>query len=95
MSRENTKLQKDYNDMVASNKKLQVDIQAMHDTRIVEDIAINKLGMSKPENYQMVYIDLGKENRADVIAKNSAKMEKKGIVAMIGQSFYNVLEYFN
>lgn len=57
-------------ELVASNKKLQFEIDRSLDLKNVEAIAQNELGMRRAEKYQTVYIDLEQVDYVEKTAKN-------------------------
>ncbi len=52
------KSQKELNNLVATNKRMEMEIEEALDLKKVESIATDKLGMRRPEKYQTVYVAL-------------------------------------
>ncbi len=62
-------LKGEYEDLVNEQIQLNVQIDAMADLNNIEVIAA-EMGMSKIQQHQIEYINLGSEDRAEVIAVN-------------------------
>ncbi len=65
-SRANT-LKSEYEHLVNENIQLNVKIDAMADLNNIEQIA-RDMGMSKIQQHQIQYVDLGSEDRTEIIA---------------------------
>lgn len=76
-----SKLEKEYNDIIATNQDLQVKIDKAVDLEQLQTIASERLGMVSPERYQMFYIDMQQGDYAETYADNEKTKER---VAMIG-----------
>jgi len=94
----NDKLQSEYNQIADENKRINVEIDSNVNLSKVEDIAINRLGMKKPEKYQTVYINVIGDDFVTVpdgtttgpLASNTVGSE---FYATIIKTLGNVLEY--
>ncbi len=62
-------LKGEYEDLVNEQIQLNVQIDAMADLNNIEVIAA-EMGMSKIQQHQIEYVNLGSEDRAEVIAVN-------------------------
>lgn len=72
-----------YNDIKNGNIQLKAEIQNGMDLNKVREIAENKLGMQKPDKYQIVYIRVPKTDVTKVAeANNSAGTPNNGIISM-------------
>lgn len=76
-----SKLEKEYNDIIATNQDLQVKIDKAVDLEQLQNIANDKFGMVRPERYQMFYIDMQQGDYAETYADNVKTRER---VAMSG-----------
>lgn len=75
------KLEKQYNEIIATNQDLQVKIDKAVDLEQLLTIANEKFGMISPERYQMFYVDLSQSDFAQVCSdENNRETE----VAMSG-----------
>ncbi len=70
------KLEKEYNDVIATNQDLQVKIDKAIDLEQLQTIVSEKYGMARPERYQMFYIDMEQGDVAKTF-KDEKKTEKK------------------
>jgi len=90
----NLLLKKQYEEIAEDNKRINVEIDSNVNLSKVEEIAINRLGMKKPEKYQMVYIDVVGDDfvkTADLpVAAGTVRSE---FYAAIIKTLGNVLEY--
>ena len=60
--------EKELTDIIATNKRVEMEIEHALDLKTVESVAVERLGMSRPEKYQTVYVDL---NQVDHVEKIS------------------------
>lgn len=79
----------EYNDIVDKNVKLNVDIQSKTDLDKVRQVAEQKLGMTKPDKNQIVYVDVPK---SDFTLLNDKYTESRptGQGLSISTLFYNI-----
>lgn len=83
-----------YNSLVASNQQMSIEISKMMDTSKIEEMAITRLGMSRPEKYQIVYINVDKKDYVEFATKD-IKTSQNGFLASISKSFGGLLEYLD
>ena len=74
------------------NKQKEIEINKKLDMKVVEKRAIEELGMQKPENRQIVYIDVKKADTSGVV---ETKKETSGFVKGLKGFISDVVEYFN
>ncbi len=87
-------LKEEYNAIADENKRLQVEIDSALNLSNVEQIAMNELGMAKPEKYQTVYVDIKGDDYVEVAEETEEEpAEGKQFYATIIQTLGNVLEY--
>lgn len=75
------KLEKEYNNIIATNQALQVKIDKAVDLEQLQSIAGEKYGMARPSRYQVFYVDM---EQADVAETHTAKKESKNDLKMSG-----------
>ena len=92
LSKNNAVLSKQYEALVAENKKLQVDIQAFEDPKYIEDIAVNQYNMVKPSQDQIIYLDIGNDDYVSTPLIGTPKSAHSNVIIAF---FYNVLSYFD
>ncbi len=87
-------LKSQYEELADANKRLQVTIDSSLNLANIEEIAINRLGMRKPEKYQTVYINVTGDDYAEVTSSPQASNSRANqFYATIIQTLGNVLEY--
>ena len=72
-------LQSEYNSIVAANQDLQAKIDKAVDLKKLQTVANEKFGMVRPERYQMFYIDMQQEDKAENVAQDKAGDEREKI----------------
>ena len=80
------KLEKEYNDIIATNQDLQVKIDKAVDLEQLQVVANEKFGMVRPERYQMFYVDMQQDDFAKTYAneeKSDNKVAMKGVTGTI------------
>lgn len=95
LSRKNIALQKEYQDIQAENRMLQISINSKQDSKTVEEIAMSRLSMVKPEKYQIVYVETPKKEYAEVVGKEEQSNLIKNFMASIGRHFSEAVAYLN
>jgi len=85
-------LKNDLNEMKEANLLLETDIAEQVDLKYIEQEAIERLGMKKPENYQIVYIDVPSMSYTVQNKNIEAEEENKhsGIVEYIYNAFLKI-----
>ena len=76
-----SQLEKQYNEILATNQDLQVKIDKAIDLEQLQTVANEKFGMVRPERYQMFYVDM---EQGDVIETYASKDTARKKVAMNG-----------
>ncbi len=66
-----------YNEMKNENSRIKVDIEKQMDLGKIREIAENSLGMHKPDKYQIVYVNVPKEDFA-AVSETYANSDKSG-----------------
>lgn len=89
-------MQNELNELTEANTQLKLDIEKNLDLKKIEEIAINELGMKRPDKYQVVYVNIEQNDYAEVVCENET--EHKGISAAlgaIGSGVSHFMEYIN
>ena len=78
----------------AELRALELEIETKNDLRVIEDIAVNQLGMTKKENITKEYISLCEED--NVILENNVEEEKENgsLLSAFSDRFAKLAEYF-
>lgn len=75
-----------------SNKQKEIEINKMTDMKVIEKKAVDELDMRKPDNSQIIYVDVKKENTETVV---SAETDSEGgFWDSVCGWFGDVWEYF-
>ena len=90
---EKEKLQKQYALLVDDNKQKEMEISRKVDIKVIEKKAVDELGMQKPDNSQIVYVNVKKENSEVVV--NAAPAEEDSLWDSVKGWFSDVWEYFS
>ncbi|MBM6828278.1 septum formation initiator family protein [Anaerotignum lactatifermentans] len=68
----------DLTDLKAQNAILEAELAEQVDLEYIKQEAINRLGMSEPQSYQIVYIDVPKQSYTIQYASDTAEAETEG-----------------
>ncbi len=74
-----SKLRDEYNSVLATNQSIQVKIDKTIDLNQLQSVAGEKLGMVRPERYQMFYVDLEMEDKTENSAEAKAQTTEKAV----------------
>lgn len=89
-----TTLKKNYNSVVAENQAIQAEIDRTLDLEELQRVATEEYGMTRPERYQIYYIDMGFGDSGMVVADSEGENDEqplKGASGMIVDSM-NIYE---
>ena len=87
------KLEKKLAMVVDENKQKEIRINQSLDMKVIEKRAIEELGMQKPDNSQIVYVDVRKENHVEAAGDNKPKSGRNE--NSVKRFFMAIWEYFN
>lgn len=88
MNMENIKLKKELETLNNANAQLQLVAEQSINLSYVEEYAKENLGLQKPQNYQIEYINV---NKQDLIDNNVINENKNWIEEIV----FNIIEFFN
>lgn len=77
------KLQKELNKLKEYSSQKAFELEKSIDLDLVEETAVNKLNMTRPEKYQMVYVNIKQDDVTEVTAKDAEGI--KGIFGIFGK----------
>ncbi len=80
--------------VVDDNKNKEIEINKKLDMKVIEKKAVEKLGMQKPDNGQIIYVDVKKANSTEVKGEET-KEESNSLFNGIKTALNNIEEYFN
>jgi hypothetical protein len=70
-----------------------MEISRKVDIKVIEKKAVDELGMQKPDNSQIVYVNVKKENSEVVVYADTA--DESGVWESVKGWFSDVWEYFS
>lgn len=79
-----TKLKKEYNSIVAENQAIQAEIDKNLDLEELQRVATEEYGMTRPERYQVFYVDMGFSDTGMRIAENESEKEEPSLAGASG-----------
>ena len=79
---------REYEQLMDENGRMQVELEGKMSLRNIEQYAAEQMGMSKMEAYQIQYVDLGGDNKCEVLIP-----QKQGFWQQINNWICSVLEY--
>ena len=83
-------VQNQYDALLSENRRMQVELEGKTSLRSIQEAA-EALGMSRAENYQLEYVDLGENDRVVVTSDESSWLEASA--AAVRDAFDRALEY--
>ncbi len=79
----------------AELRALEIELESKNDLRVIEDIAVNELGMIKKENIDKEYITLSEEDCVLLAPEDEQKQEKAPtLLSAFSDRFGQLAEYF-
>ena len=93
MNYDNSKLEKQYEQLVNENARLKLDILAAMDLTNIRNIAENELNMHKPEKSQIVYINVPRTDKIILANKEETTLQK--LESTVKDAYNKVLSMFN
>lgn len=72
-------LKKEYNSIIATNQDLQAKIDKTVDLKKLQTVASEKLGMVRPERYQIFYVDMQLDDSCENVAAEKANDEREKV----------------
>lgn len=90
-------MQTELNAITEENTQLKLDIEKNTDLKKIEEIAVNELGMKRPDKYQIVYVNVEQSDYAEV-ANGESDEEHGGVSAAIdavGSGVEKIVEYIH
>ncbi|NLY42442.1 MAG: hypothetical protein GX066_00375 [Clostridiaceae bacterium] len=86
---------KQLNQLKRNNEQMQVELDRSINLQKIEEIAKNRLGMRRPEKYQIVYVTIEKKDYAEVVYEQPDKDNRLGGLSTLMTIINNVLEYLH
>ena len=77
-------------------EELRLSVELKNDLRVIEDSAVNELGMVKADEVNKHHIVIGNEDKIEVVEPETAEDSMMStVMSSIGENFRKILEYIN
>ena len=89
-------LQSELSELRKQEEELRLDVELKNDLRVIENAAINDLGMVKADEVKKQYVFVGNEDKIEVIEPETEEDSfMNAVMSAIGENFKELLEYIN
>ena len=88
-------MQAELQGITEKNNHMKLEIEKNLDLNRIEDIAINELGMKRPDKYQVVYVHVEQNDYAEVVQNDSFGSGFSAKLGAIGSGIGRFMEYIN
>ena len=89
-------LQSELSELRKQEEELRLDVELKNDLRVIENAAVNELGMVKADEVKKQYVFVGNEDKIEVIEPETEEDSFiNTVMSAIGENFKELLEYIN
>ncbi len=88
-------MQNELTELTEANNQIILDIEKNLDLKKIEEIAINELGMKRPDKYQIVYVNVEQNDYAEVAKTETTPSGFTATFGAIGSGIGRFMEYIN
>lgn len=90
-------LQNELSDLQKQEEELRLEVELKNDLRVIEDAALNELGMVKADEVAKKYVVVGNEDKIEVVEPEEKEEDSliSTVMSSIGENFKNLMEYIN
>lgn len=89
-------LQNRLSELQKQEEELRLDVELKNDLRVIEDAAVNKLGMVKADEVKKQYVVIGNEDKIEVVEPETTEDSLiNTVMSSIGENFRELMEYIN
>ena len=89
-------LQSRLSELQKQEEELRLDVELKNDLRVIEDAAVNKLGMVKADEVKKQYVVIGNEDKIEVVEPETTEDSLiNTVMSSIGENFRALVEYIN
>ncbi len=89
-------LQNELSELVKQEEELKLNVELKNDLRVIEDTAVNELGMVKSDEVSKQYVIIGTEDKIEVVEPETTDDSLLNtVMSSIGENFRELLEYIN
>ncbi|MBQ7968609.1 MAG: septum formation initiator family protein [Clostridia bacterium] len=89
-------LQTKLSDLQSQEEELKLNVELKNDLRVIEDVAVNELGMVKADEVDKQYVVIGNEDKIEVVVPQTTENSLVNtVMSAIGENFRELMEYIN
>jgi len=89
-------LQNQLSELKKVEEDLRLDVELKNDLRVIEDAAVNQLGMVKADEVEKHYVVIGNEDKIEVEEPETTEDSLiNTVMSAIGENFRKFVEYIN
>ncbi len=89
-------LKSELSELQAQEEELKLNVELKNDLRVIEDVAINQLGMVKADEVLKQYVVIGNEDKIEVVEPETTENGLVNtVMSAIGENFRELVEYIN
>lgn len=89
-------LQTKLSDLQSQEEELKLNVELKNDLRVIEDAAVNELGMVKADEVVKQYLVIGNEDKIEVVEPETTENSLVNtVMSSIGENFRALMEYIN
>ena len=89
-------LQGQLSELKKQEEELRLDVEFKNDLRVIENAAVNELGMVKADEVKKQYVVIGNEDKIEVVEpKTTEDSLINTVMSSIGENFRELMEYIN
>ena len=89
-------LQNQLSELRKQEEELRLNVELKNDLRVIEDAAVNELGMVKAVEVKKHYVVIGNEDKIEVVEPETTEDSLiNTVMSSIGENFKELMEYIN
>lgn len=89
-------LQNQLSTLQKQEEELKLNVELKNDLRVIEDAAVNELGMVKADEVSKQYVVIGNEDKIEVVEPETTENSLVNtVMSAIGENFKALMEYIN
>lgn len=89
-------LQNQLSELRKQEEELRLNVELKNDLRVIEDAAVNELGMVKADEVKKHYVVIGNEDKIEVVEPETTEDSLiNTVMSSIGENFKELMEYIN
>ncbi len=89
-------LQSELSGLKKQEEELRLDVELKNDLRVIENAAVNELGMVKADDVKKQYVVIGNEDKIEVVEPETTEDSLMNtVMSSIGENFRELMEYIN